>query len=115
LKEDSIEASTHVETSEQNGLGTLRSDPGSYAFQCAPPAKAMASRELRAIATRLTSFMQCSSSRTPHHPQVGDMEDYRGSPFRGTSRAIGLRHSTYPPFPPPPAFLRDSGATRCHS
>jgi signal transduction histidine kinase len=28
-----------------------------YAFQCAPPANAMASRELRAIATRLTSFM----------------------------------------------------------
>jgi hypothetical protein len=66
-----------------------------YAFQCAPPAKAMASRELRAIAMRLTSFMPCPPPTTPPHPQVGDMEDYRGSPVRGTSPAIGLRQSTY--------------------
>jgi hypothetical protein len=87
---------------------------GGYAFQCAPPANAMASRELRAIATRLTSFMVFL---LPHSapPQLGDMEDYRGSPVRGTSPAIGLRQSTYLAFPLPTAFLRDSGATRCHS
>lgn len=70
-------------------LETLRAHRN-YAFQCAPPANAMASRELRAIATRLTSFM-LSSSHTPPHPQVGDMEDYRGSPIRGTSPALWLR------------------------
>jgi hypothetical protein len=85
-----------------------------YAFQCAPPASAMASRELRAIATRLTSFMLFL---LPHSapPQVGDMDDYRGSPVRGTSPAIGLRQSTYPSFPRPPAFQGDLGETRCHS
>ena len=56
-----------------------------------------------------------SSSHTPPPPQVGDMEDYRGSPVRGTSPALGLRQKTYPAFPPSPAFLRDSGETRCHS
>ncbi len=67
-----------------------------YAFQCAPPANAMASRELRAIATRLTSFMLCPPPDFPPHPQVGDVEDYRGSPNRGTSPAFGVHQMTYP-------------------
>ena len=32
-----------------------------------------------------------SSSHIPPHPQVGDTEDYRGSPVRGTSPALRLR------------------------
>lgn len=97
-------------------LETLRATAGgTYAFQCAPPARAMASRELRAIATRLTSFMLCPPPTFRPTPQVGDMENYRGSPNRGTSPTIGVRQSTYSCVTLLAAFLGDSGTTRCLS
>jgi hypothetical protein len=43
-------------------------------------------------------------------PQVGDTEDYRGTPKGGTRPTIGVRHSTYQA---EAASLRDSHKTRC--
>jgi hypothetical protein len=81
--------------SEQNGIGTpSEATLEDYAFQCAPPANAMASRELRAIATRLTSFMRSPPPNAVTHPQLGDYRDYRGSPVRGTSPVIGVPQGT---------------------
>jgi hypothetical protein len=55
-----------------------------YAFQCAaPPASAMASRELRAIATRLTSFMLCPPPTLRPTPRWGTWRTIGGHPSGG--------------------------------
>ena len=66
------EAPVKTGTSGRNRiLRTLGAAGDCYAFQCAPPANAMASRELRAIAMRLTSFMLCPPPKSAPPPSGG--------------------------------------------